>query len=189
MNHFLLGLVVVSPLVTGCFSADPPGSPDDPQPQDPLPLTSGSYRGTYRVPTSPELAPAATFPLEHDVDWTVANGIVTLHYDLPVGLVGGDLSVTLTGSIEGGDTSLFISGEVGTGTCAAAGTTVTCREVFTGLGVLPIDMAVVEARAATEYSGSVLDRVAVATVFSSDPIGIVDFDLSAPVIDDHGGDD
>jgi hypothetical protein len=80
----------------------------------------------------------------------------------------------------------MLTGAVGIGSCVAAQTTITCQEHFSNLGVLPISMAVVEAVAATEYTGPVADRARVATVFSSDPIGIVDFDLQSPVVDDHG---
>jgi hypothetical protein len=49
-------------------------------------------------------------------------------------------------------------------------------------------MRVVEETAAAEYTGPVADRRAVAEVFGGpDPIGIVDFDVTQPAPDDHGG--
>lgn len=184
-------LAVLAPLfsfaplaLVGCTTDDPA----DPASGAALPHASGAFAGRYDVPTSPELAAAATFPVDH-VDWTVANGVATLHYDLPLGLVGGDLSVTLTGPIEPGSEQITVTGPVGTGTCTAAGSVVTCREVFTNLGALPISTTVVEQRATLEYTGPLQDRLAVVNMFASEPIGIVIFDVQQPVFDDNGGED
>jgi hypothetical protein len=149
---------------------------------------SGSFAGNYEVPIAPALDAAATFDVDH-VDWTVVGDIATLHYDLPVGLVGGDLDVTLTGEIDHATQTVALSGPVGTGTCTATAGIVSCREVFTNLGALPISIAVVEQYAAREYPGPVEDRVRVARMFASEPIGIVVFDLNTPVIDDDDDDD
>ena len=170
------------PIAAGCIA------PDD-DPTDPtVPSSTGSYLGAYRVPVSPELEAAATYPVDH-VDWTVAGGVATLHYDLPVGLVGGELDVTLSGPVTPGAATITLTSLDGTGTCEADGTVVTCFEDFADLGPLPISMAVVEEVAAREYAGPVEDRRAVAVSFGSDPIGIVTFDLTTPGVDDHGGDD
>ncbi|HEX3758703.1 MAG TPA: hypothetical protein VHW23_08345 [Kofleriaceae bacterium] len=137
------------------------------------------------MPTTSDLASAAVFSVP-EVDWTITAGVVTLHYDLPVGLVGGDLSVTFTGSLVTSATSADLASTNGTSGCTASGTVVTCSEAFAGLGTLPISMAVVQQQAAATFPGPVASRVAVANVFSSDPIGTVSFDTSKPV-DDHGG--
>lgn len=163
----------------------PPVLPPSPAPQDPLPSASGTYAGRYRVPTNPALATAATFDIS-DVDWTVVGSQVTLHYNLPVGLVGGHIPITLTGQLDPGSTQVMLSGANGVGICVATSTQVTCQEAFAGLGALPLSSAVVEKAATTEYPGPIADRVAVATVFSSDPIGAIDIDLTKPVTDDHG---
>ncbi|MBA3499859.1 MAG: hypothetical protein M4D80_14030 [Myxococcota bacterium] len=144
---------------------------------------SGSFAGNYNVPIATALDAAATFHVD-EVDWTVVGSTVTLDYDLPVGLVGGDLDVTLTGEIDHATQTVALSGPAGTGTCTASASIISCREVFTNLGALPISIAVVEAYAAREYPGPVEDRVRVARMFASEPIGIVAFDLNAPVIDD-----
>ncbi|CAN5881507.1 hypothetical protein BH11MYX3_BH11MYX3_18870 [soil metagenome] len=170
-------------LVVGC-AADP--SETLPKPDAALPIISGTFLGTYRVPTRPGLEKAATFPVD-TVDWTVVDGIATLHYNLPRGLVGGKLGITLTGSILPGDTMMMLSGAAGTGACIATAVTITCREDFGDLGVLPISMDVVKKVAAEEYLGPVADRVTVAGVFSGDPIGFVDINVLAPTVDDHGG--
>ena len=185
MNTSLLTLIVCSSLAVGCVT-DGASAPVGVTPGTPVPATTGVYLGTYRVPTSPDLAEAATYPVGH-VHWTVANGIATLHYELPLGLVGGKLSVTLAGVYEAGATTVTLAGEQGTGACVAQADVITCREEFANLGILPISMAVVEQIAALEYAGPVTNRIELANLFGSDPIGIVDFDLRSPVIDDNGG--
>jgi hypothetical protein len=160
-------------------------TPGDPmQPSDPLPMASGSYRGQYRVPTSPELAAAALYAVDH-IDWTVAAGAVTLHYKLPPALVGGVIDLTLAGPISDGMTQVDVAGAPGVGTCVATTSTITCREEFSDLGVLPISMPVVESLAALQYAGPASDRVSVAMTFASDPIGFVEIDLSSPVPEDN----
>jgi len=150
-------------------------------------MTTGSFLGHYRVPAPPALAAAAQFSVS-EVTWTVAGNTATLHYDLPTGLVGGDLSMTLSGPITAGSTTVQLTSALGAGACIAQGTQITCSEAFDNLGTLPISLAVVEQVAAIEYPGPVANRVAVATSFSSDPIGTVDFDLSSPADDGgHGG--
>jgi hypothetical protein len=153
-----------------------------------IPTTTGSFLGSYVVPTSTDLASAAIFSLP-EVDWTISGGIVTLHYDLPVGLVGGDVSVTFTGPLTSGATNAQLSGLNGTSGCTASGTVVSCAEAFTNLGALPVSMAIVQQQAAATFPGPVSSRVAVAQVFSSDPIGTVSFDVSRPAEDGghHGG--
>ncbi len=181
----LLTLAGLSSFAAACTSdgADPLPPP---VPVDPIPLQSGAFVGHYRVPVSAELTGAALFAVPH-VDWTVAGGIATLHYALPVGLVGGVLDVTFTGALAAGDTQLAVTGTDGSGLCVAQGTVITCQEQFANLGALPISMLVVQQTSAREYAGPVIDRTTVASVFGSDPIGIVDFDLSVPAVDDNGG--
>lgn len=151
-----------------------------------LPRTSGVFAGTYRVPTDASLASAATFAMD-TVDWTVVGDTVTLHYNLPDGLVGGKVPVTLSGAFPAGSTQIELAGPAGVGTCVATATSVTCHEVFGDLGPLPLSTDVVQRVAARDYPGPAADRVNVAIVFGSDPIGFVDIDLTRPVIDDKGG--
>jgi hypothetical protein len=160
--------------------------PSDPSTgADPVPHTSGEFAGIYLVPTitDPSLAEAAKYPVEH-VEWLVSGGIATLHYDLPPGLVGGDLDVTLSGPIAAGQTVVQLAGTVGAGVCTATGTFVSCREEFTGLGALPISNDVIVQRAALEYAGPADHRVRIASDFASDPIGVVEFDLALPLVED-----
>lgn len=181
-----------TPAVSGDLG-DPsdPSDPSDPAaagltPDAELPRASGVFAGTYRVPTDPSLASAATFPVD-SVDWTVVGDAVTLHYNLPAGLVGGTVPVTMTGTIAANGTQIAISGAAGAGVCVASATLVTCHEVFGDLGPLPVSTDVVARVAGHEYAGPVADRLNVAAVFGSDPIGFIDIDLTTPVIDDHGG--
>jgi hypothetical protein len=188
MQKQLLVACAACSLLVGCAADGSSSEVVDPPlvPSAPMPAMTGSYVSTYRVPTTAELQAAALFPVDH-ADWIIANGVVTLDYKLPVGLVGGLVDVTLTGAITPGATTVELAGAQGIGHCVATATTIKCREEFANLGQLPISMAVVEQTAALEYAGPAADRVDVATVFSSDPIGIVELDLSKPFVDDHGG--
>lgn len=185
MRIVLLGFGV---LFTGCAVAPAPSESLDQSAvtSRTIPMKSGEFVGHYRVPTSTQLANAALFAVP-EAKWTVVGSVATLHYDLPVGLVGGELEVTLTGSISPGKTVIQLTGANGTGTCTATNSVVTCSETFTNLGTLPISQAVVVQTAAAEFPGPASERVAVANIFSSDPIGTVDFDINAPSDDDDGG--
>lgn len=158
-----------------CACTEPVSEPQ------PLPLTSGRFTGAYRVPTTDAgLATASTFTVPR-VDWVIDGAIARLDYPLPVGLVGGDLTIRLEGSIEPGATEVVLVDEVGTGTCTATAHIVTCSERFVGLGTLPISLAVVEQVAAAEYAGPASDRLEIANQFASDPIGVVEIDLDSPI--------
>jgi hypothetical protein len=146
----------------------------------PLPTVSGAFRGHYVVPVPANLAAAARYSVD-SVEWSVASGIATLRYYLPIGLVGGSLETEFSGSLlPGANRVVLRSEDGGTATCTALETTVTCHEIFGDLGPLPISMKVVRAYAAREYAGPLEDRVAVANIFSSDPIGFVDFNVLPP---------
>src|SRR5262249_47190839 len=121
------------------------------------------------------------------VDWTITAGTVTLHYELPVGLVGGSLPVTFTGPLASGATNAQLTGGNGTSGCTASGTVISCSEAFANLGTLPISMTVVQQTSAAPFNGPVSSRVAVAQIFSSDPIGTVSFDVTKPAADGGGG--
>ena len=185
MRIVLLGLAV---LFTGC-TISPMASESQEQSAATtrtVPVKTGSFVGHYTVPTSADLADAAVFDVP-EVKWSCINGVATLHYELPTGLVGGTLSVTLTGPITAGSTVVHLTAANGTGNCTASNSVITCGESFTNLGALPINQAIVVQRAAIEYPGPATDRVAVAQIFSSDPIGTVDLDVTLPSDDGGGG--
>lgn len=170
-------LILACCLAAGCATDDA-----SPTPPDQLPQTSGSYIGTYKVPTDPALAAAATFEVAR-IDWRVTGDGVHLGYDLPMGLVGGSVSVDMDGAL--GTTTASLSGDRGTASCGVTGTVVTCSEHLANLGALPLSTDVVEQQAALDYAGPAADRVQVAQVFSSDPIGSVAFDIALPTADDN----
>ena len=185
MRIILSGLAVLS--FTGCaIDTSPESLLQSSVTSQTIPTTGGSFIGSYVVPTSADLASAAIFSVP-EVDWTITSGVVTLHYDLPVGLVGGLLPVSFSGPLASGATNAQLTGANGTSGCTASGTVVSCSEAFTNLGTLPISMTVVQQTATTTFSGPVSSRVAVANVFSSDPIGTVSFDVTKPAADGGGG--
>ncbi|MFT3775986.1 MAG: hypothetical protein QM820_62375 [Minicystis sp.] len=146
-----------------------------------------AYRGTYEVPVTPDLASAATYDVA-EVEWTVANGTAKLDYALPLGLVGKSVRVEFTGPVGASAATAQLSGVAGTAACTFTGTAISCLENMAGLLPMEPDLAVIEQLAKTEYAGPAADRITVAKQFASDPIGIVHFDLTMPVIDDsHGG--
>lgn len=174
---------------TGCLATgSDSGSPTHRDPllgDDAVGLASdGSFTGRYRVPVSSELDAAAEFPIER-VRWKVEDGDVTLRYRLPVGLVGGRVDVKLSGTLTAGADSVELDGSMGIGSCTASETTIECHETFGDLGTLPRDIELVKRAAVQQYAGPVGDRVHVANLFGSDPIGIVTIDLDRPFIADH----
>ena len=185
MRISLLGLVALC--LFGCMDAAPATSQASQQStgSSTIPTTSGEFRGRYVVPVPPDLVDASSFAMP-EVDWTVVSGTATLHYELPVGLVGGLLSITLSGPLPSGTTSVQLSGSRGSGTCTAASTVITCSESLGNLGTLPISMTVVQ-QTAIANNVPVADATAVANLFPSDPIGTIRFDLSAPSSDGDGG--
>lgn len=168
-------------LVAACSS----DATDSVEPRDPVPATSGTFAGGYRVPTeTPALESAARYAVE-DVHWYVTGNQVTLEYKLPVGLVGGKLEVEMSGTMEPNASMVTLSSPQGDGTCVAVAHEITCHEIFANLGSLPISEAVVAQVARTEYPGAVADRLAVARQFGSEPIGIVIIDTLTPIVDDE----
>ena len=149
-----------------------------------IPTTSGGFHRHYAVPVPADLVDASSFTMP-EVDWSVVSGTATLHYELPIGLVGGLVPITLSGPLTSGATSVQLSGTNGTGTCTALSTVITCSESLANLGTLPISMTVVQ-QTAIANNVPVADATAVANLFPSDPIGTINFDLSAPVSDGGG---
>lgn len=168
-------------LIAAC-SSDP--TEPDIAPRDPVPMTTGTFAGSYRVPTdSLSLEGASRYPVE-DVHWFVTGNQVTLEYDLPTGLVGGQLEILMTGTIEPNASTVTLSSPQGDGTCVAVSYEITCHEVFKNLGSLPISESVVARVATMEYPGAAADRIALARKFGSEPIGILFIDTSSPISDD-----
>ena len=186
MRISLFGLTVL--FFSGC-AIDTPEQPESyvqsAVTSQTIPTSSGKFLGRYVVPTTQDLAAAANFAAP-EVDWTVSAGTVTLHYELPVGLVGGRVPVTLSGTIASGATSVSLSSTSGSGTCTASGSLISCSESLANLPALPISMTVVQQTAVTD-GVSVASRTTIANIFPSDPIGTVSLDCSKPVADGGGG--
>ncbi|APR81509.1 Hypothetical protein A7982_06858 [Minicystis rosea] len=147
-----------------------------------------AFRGTYEVPVTPDLASAAVYGVA-EVEWHVVGNTVTLEYDLPLGLVGTDVRVEFTGPMDTATSTAKLTGLPGTADCTLSGTGISCLEHMSGLLPMTPDYAVIEALAQTEYAGPAAHRIEVAKQFAVDPIGIVKFDLDAPVVGDDSIDD
>ena len=190
MRNFLLHGLVVSSLL-GCSLSEPASSEQPQLARTPatatMPTANGSWVGHYVVPAPSSLSAAATFNVP-EVEWEFLNGVATIHYDLPVGLVGGPVSVSLSGPMSSGATGIQLTTGSGTGSCTAQGNIVTCSETFGDLGNLPMNPTVVQ-QTATLDSVTPASRMQVANLFGADPIGTVSFDLTQPADDDggHGG--
>jgi hypothetical protein len=194
MRIATFGFVIISiSSLIGCAVEAPDGASDEASVEqaattassNPLPMTSGSFQGKYNVPAPSSLSDASTFTMA-EVDWTIVSGVVTLHYDLPVGLVGGDVSVSLTAPLTSGTASDTLSGTAGSGTCTCSGSVVSCSESLGGIGQMPVSTAVVQSTASANKV-PVSDAVAVANRFGNDPIGTVSFDMSKPSTESGGG--
>ncbi len=145
------------------------------------PAQSGSFAATYEVPVPESLSAAATFTLEN-LNWKLTDdGSVRLAYNLPKDLVGKTISVELEGTLSSDSSdpqTAELSGSAGTASCTLSATAVTCHEQLSGLAPIDSDLAVVEKLASSNFSGPSEQRVSVAQLFSSEPIGIVYIDLT-----------
>jgi len=139
-----------------------------------------SSNGAYSVPVSdPSLSDSASFPVDVKVQQTSTG--ISLHYDLPQDLVGIPLqSVKL--DVSATFATLTLNGSAGQATCAQTSTAIHCTE---SLPSALFDLSAVRAAAQAQgLSQAAADaRVAVAALFSVDPIGILDVTL-----DTSGGD-
>lgn len=139
---------------------------------------SGSYGGAYRVPVTADLTAAATFDVT-ELTWTVAGGVATLSYNLPRALVGKLVRVVFTGPFDPATGSATLTGAAGTSQCTITASTISCAETMQGLVPLAPRLDVVQALAVS-YPGPAADRIAVATQFAGDPIGVAELDLQRP---------
>jgi hypothetical protein len=125
--------------------------------------------GQYAVPTTPELAASATHPVNVKIQRYA--GMIRVHYNMPVELVGTpNVSVDLEGP-DTGDT-LELTGKAGIGHCSMTESTFTCNERLTGIQV-DVDGVGRAAVADGLTAAEVNDRLAVAHQFALDPIGIL----------------
>lgn len=177
--------VVLSALSAGCSTESDDTKSPGTKPQ------VGKFTGIYEVPVTPELADAARYGVA-EVEWKVLDGVATLEYDLPLGLVGVPLRVEFTGPLDAAAGTAALTGPAGTADCTLTGTSISCHEVMRGLMPLSPDYAVIAAAAAAEYPGPADHRVQVSQTFAADPIGIVTFDTTNVALepeDDHPDDE
>lgn len=170
-------LFVVALLSSACGSEAEPGGAGS-SPSNTASTASGKFSGTYEVPTAPELADAARFPID-GISWSNDGRAASLDYDLPKALVGEKLRVSFSGSVTGRTAQL--TGEAGTAECDLSQAQVVCRETMRGLLPLEPDLSVVEQLAP---EGAAQARVDVARTFSADPIGIATIDLTTAKTED-----
>jgi len=131
--------------------------------------TGAPVTGTYNVPvTDPSLAAAAMFTVAVKVK--AIQGGLELHYDLPITLVGVPFqSVKL--QVLDTTAQLSLGKDVGQASCTQANQQITCQETLPAINV---DLqAVRDAAVAEGLTPMVVEqRVAVASGFSIDPIGV-----------------
>ncbi len=140
---------------------------------------SGSFGGSYEVPVPVELSAAARFDVT-EIEWVVTGSTVHLSYNLPRALVGKALRVDFVGTLDPSASHAALSGAAGTSDCVVSATQIVCTETMPGLIPVAPDLTVVASLAAASYTGVAQDRIAVATRFAGDPIGIARIDLGRP---------
>ncbi len=132
--------------------------------------------GLYTVPVDDaSLAPFATQPVR--LDWRDRNGEYRLDYDFPEELTGISQRVSFEGRAAG-DGSIQLLGALGSASCSAdpTGSGFVCTERFSGI---QIDLDRLE-RDFEQRGLSALEiarRLEVASIFQSDPIGVLSFSL------------
>lgn len=146
------------------------GCADDPAATSPA-LALEFASGEYEVPTDdPALAGANIYPTTK-VELGAVGAQYVLEYDLPEGLVGGELALEFTGPRLANGVYQLV-GANGTADCTYVGGALLCHEIFTNL---VIDHAAVTAYwSAQGLSGAgLLRRQEVSQLFDADPIGIL----------------
>ncbi len=132
--------------------------------------------GVYTVPvTEPSLEPFASQPVV--LDWREANGEYRMDYDFPTDLTGVSQRVAFEGSLTR-DGTIQLTGDLGSATCEpdASGTHFVCTERFSDIAFdLPRLQRDFERRGLS--AAEITRRLEVATLFQSDPIGILEFAL------------
>jgi hypothetical protein len=126
--------------------------------------------GTYRVPVPDDLAPFATYELD-DASVEIVDGVLTVQFRLPEGLLGFTAPATFTGNVasSGGAVEVAVSGYMGHGSCRFDGG-VECALAYYAVET--------DLTAVTEYwrarGDAFIDaRVQVASLFDDDPLGVL----------------
>jgi hypothetical protein len=140
---------------------------------DGLPTANASYQ----VPVADEeLEPWATYPIPR-VRFEVENGRVRIGYGFPRWLTGVGGGIELEGEYSGEPTRFDVTvKDVGTGTCTRFDRRFDCYEVLPGLSV-DRERAAEEMHEDGLAADEIEQRLRVTDSFSTDPIGILSFDL------------
>ena len=146
------------------------GCADDPAAAAP-PLALEFESGEYEVPTDdPALAGANIYPTTK-VELQSVGAQFVLEYDLPEGLIGGELSLEFTGPRLASGVYQLV-GANGDADCTYEDGALVCNETFTDL--------VIDHAAVTSYwsaqgleGAALLRRQEVSQLFEADPIGIL----------------
>lgn len=132
--------------------------------------------GVYSVPVDePALEPYASQPVI--VDWRATNGQYRMDYDFPADLTGLSQRVAFEGRLTAAG-SIELSGDLGTASCepSASGSGFRCTERFPQME-FDLERLQRELERRGLSPEEVARRLAVATFFESDPIGILVFTL------------
>jgi len=188
-RHITLGLALA--LLIACGDANMPALPTDggsgeAVPGDPGSATDagtdpgdaevGSFDGTYSVPVNdPVLEPFASVPVV--LDWREANGEYRLDYDFPTDLTGVSQRVSFEGSLTR-DGTIQLSGDLGSASCESdtSGTSFMCTERFPQMA-FDLERLQRDLERRGLPADEIARRIEVASVFRSDPIGILVFAL------------
>jgi hypothetical protein len=165
----LMRALVVSLLFAACVDSNQTTGADGAS-QGKADNGSSTTTGTYVVPvTDSNLANAARFTVT--VQFTMTRGIARIQYHLPILLTGvPNPKVSMEGPV-----GEMLVGRLGTADCANTPEgMMQCHELLPGVAVDPV--AVGEAlRIAGASPSQIAQHTAVSGVFSSDPIGILEF--------------
>ena len=165
-THSILGFALA--LVVAC------GDPNVPE----LATDGGSddirLDGVYSVPVSePSLEPFASQPVV--VDWRETNGRYRMDYDFPSDLTGVSQRVSFEGSLTG-DGTIQLTGDLGSASCESdpLGTSFVCIERFPQLA-FDLERLERDFERRGLPADEIAQRIEVARLFQSDPIGILSF--------------
>jgi hypothetical protein len=164
-KHLMIGMVLALALVVACG-----GSTGDDEAE------SVTLDGLYRVPVSDEsLLPFATQAVV--LDWRERNGEYRLDYDFPVELTGISQRVSFEGQAAQ-DGSIQFVGDLGSASCTAdpVGSGFLCTERFPQLQ-FDLERLQRDFEQRGLPSLEIARRLQVASIFQSDPIGVLSFSL------------
>jgi hypothetical protein len=137
---------------------------------------SGKVDGVYSVPVSAELEKFASYEVK---DTVIDNEAAPsrLRFGLPLALTGVENKIELFRQTDG-----TWKGNNGDSVCSRTNNTLSCKTKFKDL---VIDAKAVEAVNASLFAKEFAGRMAVARAFSTEPVGILSYDLNDYRPNDH----